>query len=103
MEPVIILCTVPNEESARQIAQTLVEEHLAACVSIVPGLRSIYRWQGHICDDPELLLLIKTRQERFARILRRLQEIHPYEVPEVQALAVSESAPSFREWLLGAT
>lgn len=103
MEPTVILCTVPSEESARQIAQTLVEERLAACVSIVPGVRSIYRWQGNICDDPELLLLIKTRRERFARLLRRLQEIHPYEVPEVQALAVTESAPSFLEWLQGAT
>jgi len=103
MEPTVILCTVPSEESARQIAQTLVEERLAACVSIVPGVRSIYRWQGNICDDPELLLLIKTRRERFARLLRRLQEIHPYEVPEVQALGVNESAPSFLAWLQEAT
>lgn len=103
MEPTVVLCTVPTQEIAWQIAQALVEERLAACVSLVPGLRSIYRWQGRICDDPEVLLLIKTRREKYPLLLRRLQETHPYEVPEVQAVAVVETAPSFRKWLEEAT
>jgi len=103
MPATVILCTVPTEEHARQIARTLVEEHLAACVSIVPGLRSIYRWEGNICDDAELLLLIKTRREAFSRLLRRLQELHPYKVPEVIALATAAISPAYLGWLQGAT
>ena len=103
MSATVILCTVPTEEHARQIARTLVEEHLAACVSIVPGLRSIYRWEDNICDDAELLLLIKTRRETFSRLLSRLQELHPYKVPEVLALATADVSPAYLDWLQGAT
>jgi periplasmic divalent cation tolerance protein len=103
MEASLVLCTVPSEEYAEQIARALVEERLAACVSILPGARSIYRWEGQICDDPELFLLIKTRRALFAPLLERLGELHPYEVPEVQSLAVTESAPPFLAWLQGAT
>lgn len=99
MEANIVLCTVPTEEHAYRIADVLVEERLAACVSIIPGLRSIYRWKNDICKDPELLLMIKTRRELFERLSRRLQEIHPYEVPEIQALAVTDSSAGFLEWL----
>jgi len=99
MEATLVLCTVPSEESAQRIAQALVEEHLAACISIVPGIRSIYRWRDRICDDAELLLLIKTRRSLFPRLLQRIYDLHPYEVPEIQALEVGESAPAFLEWL----
>ena len=99
----VVLCTVPTEEQASRIARTLVEERLAACVSVVPGLRSIYRWEGDLCDDAELLLLIKTRQEGFSQLTRRLQELHPYEVPEILAIAVADASPSYLEWLLQAT
>jgi periplasmic divalent cation tolerance protein len=103
VEASLILCAVPSEEYAERLAQTLVEERLAACVSILAGARSIYRWEGQICDEPELLLLIKSRRELFPRLLERLGDLHPYEVPEVQALAVSEIAPGFLAWLEGAT
>jgi periplasmic divalent cation tolerance protein len=103
MQANVILCTVPTEEHAQQVARTLVEEHLAACVSIVPGLRSIYRWEDGICDDAELLLLIKTRRESFAELLRHLNELHPYAVPEVLALAVADGSPTYLDWLEGAT
>ncbi|MBN1485715.1 MAG: divalent-cation tolerance protein CutA [Chloroflexia bacterium] len=103
MEAIIVLCTVPTEESAQQIAQALVQDHLAACVNILPGIRSIYYWKDKICDDPELLLLIKSRQELFPLLQRRLQSLHPYEVPEILSLPVQEGAPTFLEWLLRAT
>lgn len=103
MEASMVLCTVPTEESAYLIAETLVEEHLAACVSIIPGVRSIYRWKSNVCKDPELLLLIKTRRELFSRLVRRLEDLHPYEVPEIQSLAVVESGQAFSDWLAGAT
>ncbi len=103
MNMTVILCTVPTEESAEEIARTLVEERLAACVSIIPGLRSIYRWKDEIEDDPELLLLIKTRRELFEPLSAHLQRLHPYEVPEIVALEVNETSPSFLDWLLGTT
>jgi periplasmic divalent cation tolerance protein len=99
----VVLCTVPTEEHGRTIARTLVEERLAACVSMVPGLRSIYRWGRDLCDDAELLLLIKTRQEGFPRLMRRLQELHPYEVPEILAIAAADVSPAYLDWLERAT
>jgi periplasmic divalent cation tolerance protein len=103
MEATIVLCTVPTELSAQQIARTLVEEQLAACVSIIAGLRSVFRWEGNICEDPELLLLIKTRHEKFNQLSERLQTLHPYEVPEILALPVTHSTVAFMAWLYGAT
>lgn len=103
METVVVLCTVPTEETAKTIAQTLLEERLAACISILPGIRSLYRWEGAICDDAELLLLIKTRRELFSLLSQRLQDIHPYEVPEVISLAVEQGAPAFLDWLWAET
>lgn len=99
MEATLIFCTVPTEESAQKIARALVEEHLAACVSILPGLRSVYRWENDICDDPELLLLIKTRRDIFGRLARRLHELHPYEVPEILSLALADASPAFLDWI----
>ena len=99
----VVLCTVPTEESAEKIARALVEERLAACVSIVPGIRSIYRWENEICDDPELLLLIKTRRDLFEPLSARLQRLHPYEVPEIVALESGQVSPAFLDWLVGAT
>jgi len=101
--PIVILSTVPTEEHAGRIARALVEEGLAACVSVVPGLRSFYRWKGDLCDDSEFLLLIKTREELFAPLADRLHEIHPYEVPEIVALEASDVAPAYLAWLQGAT
>lgn len=103
MQANVILCTAPNDEQARQIARALVGERLAACVTILPGARSIYRWQGEVCDDAELLLIIKARHEAFPRLMRRLQELHPYEVPEILALAVADASPAYLDWLQGAT
>lgn len=99
----LIFCTVPTEEHAGRIARALVEEGLAACVSVVPGLRSFYRWQGELCDDGELLLLIKTRGELFEPLADRLHELHPYEVPEIVALEAAAVAPTYLAWLQDAT
>jgi periplasmic divalent cation tolerance protein len=87
---VVALCTVPSDEDGARIASALVEARLAACVSLVPGLRSIYVWDGEVCDDAETLLLAKTRAERFEELSRRIVELHPYDVPEVIALPVSD-------------
>ena len=92
-------CTCPDPASARRIAETLVDEHLAACVNQLPGIRSVYRWQGAVHTDSEELLLIKTTDARFAALERRLLELHPYEVPELIAVPVAQGHQAYLDWV----
>jgi periplasmic divalent cation tolerance protein len=101
--PLLILCTCPDNESAAAIARTVVAEHLAACVNRIPGLTSVYRWQGEIHEDGEVLLLIKTRRELFEALRARLVALHPYEVPEVIALEITAGHAPYLEWLRSET
>ena len=95
--------TMPDAERATGLARTLVDEGLAACVNIVPGVRSIYRWEGKIQEDDEVLCLIKTRPAIFDRVRRRILELHPYDVPEILAFTVDEGSPAYLDWLRAAT
>src|SRR3954464_1134074 len=95
--------TAPDAAVAERLARALVDERLAACVNIIPGVRSIYRWQGKVCDDPEVLCLVKTRAELFERVKRRIADLHPYEVPEVLAFAVAAGSDAYLAWLREAT
>ena len=96
---VVILSTLPNPEKAAEIARTLVEERLAACVNLVPQVRSIYRWQSAIQDDTETLAIVKTTSEGAAALYARLLQLHPYDVPEVLALPVSGGHAPYLEWV----
>lgn len=95
----VVLTTVGSEEQARTIAEALVEQRLAACVNILPAVRSIYRWQGKLWDDEELLLVIKTTADRFQALRAAIQELHSYELPEVLALPVTQSDPAALAWI----
>jgi periplasmic divalent cation tolerance protein len=95
----LVLCTAPPE-AAHDIARALVEERLAACVSLVPGLRSVYRWEGALRDDPETQLLIKTRTERLQALSGRLEALHPYEVPELLVIEPSGGSTAYLAWLV---
>lgn len=95
----VVFCTCPDLKSAEDIATTLVQTHLAACVNLVPGLTSIYRWQGHVRREPECLLLIKTTAACFEALRSRLRTLHPYEVPEIIALPISLGDPAYLQWL----
>ncbi len=95
----VAISTAPDAETGARIAQVLVEERLAACVNVVPGIRSIYRWQGAIEDDREVLLLIKTRAERIDALAERLSALHPYEVPELLALPVDAGLDRYLQWV----
>lgn len=95
----LALVTVPTAEAAAGLARTLVEEGLAACGNVVPGLRSIYRWEGTVHDEPEALLLLKTRAERFEALARRVVELHPYQVPEVLRLGVDGGNEPYLAWI----
>nr|7L85_A Chain A, BG505 SOSIP-T33-31A [Human immunodeficiency virus 1]7L85_D Chain D, BG505 SOSIP-T33-31A [Human immunodeficiency virus 1]7L85_F Chain F, BG505 SOSIP-T33-31A [Human immunodeficiency virus 1]7L85_H Chain H, BG505 SOSIP-T33-31A [Human immunodeficiency virus 1]7L85_J Chain J, BG505 SOSIP-T33-31A [Human immunodeficiency virus 1]7L85_L Chain L, BG505 SOSIP-T33-31A [Human immunodeficiency virus 1]7L85_N Chain N, BG505 SOSIP-T33-31A [Human immunodeficiency virus 1]7L85_P Chain P, BG505 SO len=95
----VVLITVPSALVAVKIAHALVEERLAACVNIVPGLTSIYREEGSVVSDHELLLLVKTTTDAFPKLKERVKELHPYEVPEIVALPIAEGNREYLDWL----
>jgi periplasmic divalent cation tolerance protein len=101
--PIVVLVTAGSADNAAEIARALVEERLAACVSIVPGVRSIYRWAERIADDAEWLLVIKTERTRFAELEARVRTLHAYTVPEVIAVEIVEGSEPYLDWLLGAS
>src|SRR6185437_89517 len=95
----LCLSTCPDAETAAKIARTLVEERLAACVNRLPGVTSTYRWQGEIHEDSEVLLVIKTTGERLETLRRRLAALHPYELPELISVEITDGLPAYLEWL----
>ena len=99
MEFSVVMVTVPHREAGEKIAEALVVERLAACVNIVPGIFSIYRWQGKVEREPEVLLVIKTRRALVEDLTRRVRELHPYTVPEVIALPVAAGSEAYLNWL----
>ena len=94
-----VLATAPDETSARTLADAVVAEGLAACVSLVPGVLSVYRWHGELRHDPEILLVMKTTEARAAELRERVVALHPYEVPEVLCLAVEDAPEPFLAWV----
>lgn len=99
MNEIMIVSTTDTMELAEKIAHALVREGMAACVNIVPGIRSIYRWEGKVCDDPELLLLAKSSEENFESVRSRIRQLHSYDTPEVIALPIKEGDPDYLDWL----
>ena len=97
--PLVALSTVATAEDAERIARSLVEQGVAACVNVVPGMVSFYRWQGRLERDAEVLLIIKTRGERFEDLKAALLAEHPYEVPELVALPIAAGHDRYLEWL----
>jgi periplasmic divalent cation tolerance protein len=96
-----VFSTASTAEEAEKIARALVDGRLAACVNVVPGLRSYYRWQGKIEDAAEFLLIIKSTRERFPALRTLLEKLHSYEVPEVIAMAVVDGAQNYLNWMDG--
>ena len=95
----LVLCTCPDHDTARQLAEQLVGQRLAACVNIVPGLESIYTWQGKVERDSEVLLIIKTRQDRYAQVEETLLQHHPYELPEILRVSLSGGLRDYLHWI----
>src|SRR5262245_59537529 len=98
-EPLVVLCTCPDEATASRIARALVQEGLAACANAVPGITSIYRWQGEIHEDREVLLLIKSNASAWGALEPRLSELHPYELPEIVAVPIVRGSTAYLGWL----
>lgn len=101
MEAVVVLCTFPDLDQARQIGAALVERQVAACVNLLPGVESIYRWEGKVERAGEILALIKTAC--YPDLEAALRELHPYEVPEILALPIAAGLPAYLAWLAEAT
>ena len=99
MNEIVVLITAPNEDEAAKIARTLVEARLAACVSIVKSIRSIYRWADKIEDDAEALMIAKTQKDLFDALAKKVKELHPYTVPEIIALPIVEGSEEYLKWL----
>jgi periplasmic divalent cation tolerance protein len=98
-EFIVVLVTCGSEEEALKIANSLVEERVAACVNLVSPVRSIYRWEGKIWDEKEWILIVKTQKERFGELERAVKSLHSYSVPEIIGLPIVEGSSPYLEWL----
>ena len=95
----VVFITVPDFECAETLARALVEERLAACVNVVPGIRSFYRWEGEVQNDAELLLIAKTCADRCSALAARVDELHPYDLPEVLELPAAGGSRAYLDWV----
>ena len=102
-DALLVFTTLPSADKAAELAKVLVEERLAACANLLPAIRSIYRWQGKLQDENEVLVLLKTRAEHLEWLKLRILELHPYEVPEVLAVPVEAGYQPYLDWLAGET
>jgi periplasmic divalent cation tolerance protein len=98
-EAVVVFTTFPDQDTARRIVRTLVEERLIACGNLVPGVESIYRWKGEVETASEVFAVLKTEQARYVALESRLKELHPYEVPECIMLRVRDGLPDYLQWV----
>lgn len=99
----VLLCTVPNADVAQLLSRQLVERSLAACVSTVGPIRSVYHWQGEVCDEAEYLLLIKTTRDRCAELADVLVTLHPYDTPELVEVPLEGGLSKYLDWISACT
>lgn len=102
-EVLVVLCTFPAGDKAAEVARAIVGEKLAACVNLLPAVRSIYAWKDELCDDSETLAVIKTTRCRFVDLRARLVTLHPYDCPEVIALPVEAGHDDYLKWVVDST
>lgn len=95
----IVLTTAPDSDAAERIVHSLVEDRLVACGTLLPGVLSIYRWEGKVNREPELLVVLKTRRPLVERVFERIIQIHPYDVPELVAIPVEAASNAYGRWL----
>lgn len=102
-DAIVVLTTVANDDEAVTFVRSLLDRRLIACGTLVPGARSIYRWQGKIADESEVVVLLKTRSARVDALREAFRELHPYKVPEFLALSVDSGLEKYLEWINGET
>ena len=98
-EMLLVFTTFASEEDAARVVRVLVDERLIACGNLIPGARSIYRWEGAVSDQREVMVLMKSRKQDWTALLSRLHELHPYQTPECIAVRVAAGAPKYLAWL----
>ena len=99
-EPIVVFLTAPSAEEATRIAEMLVSRQLAACVQILPEIKSIYVWKNELQREQEVLMLAKTTRARFAELEREVREMHSYETPEIIAVSMVEGSADYLKWLM---
>ncbi len=100
---ILVISTTKSLNSAEKIATTIVKEKLAACVNIVPKIKSVYSWKNKICREEEFLLIIKTRSSLYSKLEKRILEIHPYETPEIIQLPIQRGFAGYLNWIVRET
>ncbi len=103
MSAQLIYVTVPTRSEAERIAETVVTEHLAACANMFDGVRSIFEWEGTLCREDEIVLILKTQAERVAECTERIQQLHSYECPCIVSLPIENGNPAFLDWISSST
>jgi periplasmic divalent cation tolerance protein len=98
-DALMVYTTFANETDAERVVRALVEERLIACGNLVPGVRSLYRWEGRVADAREVMVLMKTRKQDWPALMSRLHELHPYDTPECVAVRLASGAPRYMAWL----
>ena len=99
MSHILVLSTAKDMAEGEKIAKALVEKKLAACCNIIKDVRSIYQWEGRVCNESEVLLLIKTRRDAFAALEREIKTLHSYKVPEIIELSILGGSEDYLKWL----
>jgi periplasmic divalent cation tolerance protein len=102
-DAIVVLTTVSNDEEAVALVRELLDRRLIACGTLLPGARSLYRWQGKLADEREVLVMLKTRSARLQQLQSAFTELHPYKVPELLALSVDTGLEKYLEWINGET
>jgi periplasmic divalent cation tolerance protein len=103
-QPLLVFVTTPDQETAKLIGTALVEKKIAACANIIPGLRSIYRWEGEVHDETEVMMVIKSRETLFdPDLIKCVKELHPYQVPEIIAVPIKMGEKAYLDWILQET
>ena len=95
----VAITTCPDQRTAEELASWLIDQRLAACVNVIPGVRSYYEWKGRVCNDAEFILLMKTRADRYPRLEKTIVERHPYELPEVIAMPIEAGLAGYLGWI----
>lgn len=103
MDIIVVYCTVPNKKLAKDIIRVLMKHKLAACVSMVENVKSIFSWEGEICEEKEILLMIKTRRTNYGKIKLVIEDMHSYSVPEIIALPIVDCSEDYLKWLVKET
>ena len=103
MEPLLVITNLPDQDSARRVAEALIAGHLAACVNLLAPCTSVYRWQGKIESAEEIPLLIKTLASHYGKVEAAIRQHHPYELPEIIAVPISAGLPEYLNWVAAET